>query len=172
MMKKLFLVASLVILSTAAGFSQKFAFVDTEYILSNIPSYKAAQDEMDKLAQGWQAEVEAARQEIDKMYKEYQAEKALLTQEMRTQREDEIIKKERDAKQLQNDYFGDEGMLSKKREEKIKPIQDEIYNALKEIANEGGYAIIFDTSSGPTILFSNPRYDISDEVLTRLGYKN
>jgi outer membrane protein len=170
-MKKLFLVASLVILS-AAGFSQKFAFVDTEYILSNIPSYKAAQDELDKLAQGWQAEVEAARQEIDKMYKEYQAEKALLTQEMRTQREDEIIKKERDAKQLQNDYFGEEGMLNKKREEKIKPIQDEIYNALKEIANEGGYAIIFDTSSGPTILFSNPRYDISDEVLTRLGYKN
>lgn len=171
-MKKILLALAIVLVSTATGFSQKFAFVDTEYILSNIPSYKAAQDELDKMAQEWQAEVEALRQEIDKMYREYQAEKVLLTQEMRTKREEEIIKKEREAKQLQNDYFGQEGMLFKKREEKIKPIQDEIYNALKEISNEGGYAIIFDTSSGATILFSNPRYDISDEVLTRLGYKN
>ena len=106
------------------------------------------------------------------MYREYQAEKVLLTQEMRNKREEEIINKEKEAKQLQNDYFGQEGMLYKKREEKISPIQDEIYNALKEISNESGYAIIFDTSSGPTILFSNPRYDISDEVLQRLGYKN
>lgn len=171
-MKKIFLTLSIVLVATLTGFSQKFAFVDSEYILSNIPTYKAAQDEIDKQAKEWQAEVEALYQEIDKMYREYQAEKVLLTQEMRTKREEEIIAKERDAKQLQNDYFGQEGMLYKKREEKVKPIQDEIYNALKEIANEGGYAIIFDTSSGPTILFSNPRYDISDEVLTRLGYKN
>jgi outer membrane protein len=171
-MKKLFLILSITLVTVSAGFSQKFAFVDTEYILSNIPTYKAAQDELDKMAKEWQSEVETKRQEIDKMYREYQAEKVLLTQEMRTKREEEIINKEREAKQLQNDYFGEEGMLFKKREEKIKPIQDEIYNALKEISNEGGYAIIFDTSSGPTILFSNPRYDISDEVLTRLGYKN
>lgn len=171
-MKKTFLTLSIVLVATLTGFSQKFAFVDSEYILSNIPTYKAAQDEIDKQAKEWQAEVEALYQEIDKMYREYQAEKVLLTQEMRTKREEEIIAKERDAKQLQNDYFGQEGMLYKKREEKVKPIQDEIYNALKEIANEGGYAIVFDTSSGPTILFSNPRYDISDEVLTRLGYKN
>lgn len=171
-MKKTFITLSIVLVATLTGFSQKFAFVDSEYILSNIPTYKAAQDEIDKQAKEWQAEVEALYQEIDKMYREYQAEKVLLTQEMRTKREEEIIAKERDAKQLQNDYFGQEGMLYKKREEKVKPIQDEIYNALKEIANEGGYAIVFDTSSGPTILFSNPRYDISDEVLTRLGYKN
>ena len=171
-MKKLALIFGIALLTTMAGFSQKFAFVDTEYILSNIPSYKAAQDELDKQAQEWQTEVEAMYKDIDKMYREYQAEKVLLTQEMRNKREEEIINKEKEAKQLQNDYFGQEGMLYKKREEKISPIQDEIYNALKEISNESGYAIIFDTSNGPTILFSNPRYDISDEVLQRLGYKN
>jgi outer membrane protein len=154
------------------SYAQKFAYVDTEYILSNIPSYKAAQDEINKQAEQWKAEVDALYQEIDKMYKDYQAEKPLLTQEMRSQREEEIVKKEQAAKQLQNDYFGQEGLLYKKRTEKISPIQDEIYNALKEISNEGGYALIFDTSSGPTILYSNPRYDISDQVLERLGYKN
>jgi outer membrane protein len=171
-MKKTASVIAIALLTATISFAQKFAFVDTEYILSNIPSYKSAQDEIDKQAQEWQAEVEAMYQEIDKMYREYQAEKVLLTQEMRTSREEAIINKEKEAKQLQNDYFGQEGLLYKKRQEKISPIQDEIYNALKEISNEGGYAIIFDTSSGPTILYSNPRYDISDEVLQRLGYKN
>jgi outer membrane protein len=171
-MKKLALILTIAVLPSLAALAQKFAYVDTEYILSNIPTYKAAQEELDKQAQVWQSEVEALYQDIDKMYREFQAEKVLLTQEMRNKREEEIINKEREAKQLQNDYFGQEGMLFKKREEKIKPIQDEIYNALKEISNESGYALIFDTSSGPSILFSNPRYDISDEVLTRLGYKN
>ncbi len=171
-MKKIIITLSLCMFVAIGAFAQKIAFVDTEYILTNIPSYKAAQDELESLADGWQAEVEAIYKEVDKMYREYQAEKVLLTQEMKTRREEEIVKKERDVKQLQNDYFGSEGMLFKKREEKIGPIQEEIFNAIKEIANESGYAGIFDTSNGPTVLYSNPRYDISDDVLERLGYKN
>jgi outer membrane protein len=171
-MKKISFIAIAFVLSTTSMFAQKFAYVDTEYILSNIPSYKAAQDEIDNIAKEWQTEIDTKRSEIDKLYREYQAEKVLLTQEMRAKREEEIISKERDLKKLQNDYFGPEGLLYQKREEKVGPIQEEIYNSLKEIANESGYALIFDTSSGPSILFSNPRYDISDQVLQRLGYKN
>ncbi|QQS51922.1 MAG: OmpH family outer membrane protein [Bacteroidota bacterium] len=170
MKRTLFLLLALTIGITLEA--QKFAFVDTEYILNNIPNYKAAQDELDKQAAEWQTEVEARYQEIDKLYREYQAEKVLLTQEMRKKREEEIINSEREVKKLQNDYFGEEGLLFKKRQEKIKPIQDEVFNALKEISNESGYAIIFDSAGGPTVLYTNPRFDISDEVLIRLGYKN
>lgn len=171
-MKKISFIAVAFLLSTTSLFAQKFAYVDTEYILANIPSYKAAQGEIENIAKEWQAEIDAKHQEIEKLYREYQAEKVLLTQEMRTKREEEIINKEREVKKLQNDYFGPEGLLFQKREEKVGPIQEEIYSALKEIANESAYALIFDTSSGPSILFSNPRYDISDQVLQRLGYKN
>ena len=170
-MKQLTLVLLALALSSLVQ-AQKFAFVDTEYILNNIPSYKAAQEELEKQAGEWQAEIEARYQEIDKMYREYQAEKVLLTQEMRKKREEDIINTEREVKKLQNDYFGDEGLLFKKRQEKIGPIQDQIYDAIKEISNETGYAIIFDSASGPTVMYTNPRYDISDEVLERLGYKN
>ncbi len=167
-------IVSILILATAfvSGMAQKYAFVDTEYILSNIPSYKAAQDQLDKLSDEWQKEVEAKYAEIDKMYKDYQTEKVLLTQEMQTKRENAIIDKEKEAKQMQNDYFGQDGELFKKREELVKPIQDEIYNAVKDIATENGYAVIFDSASGPTMLYTNPRYDVSDEVLRKLGYKN
>lgn len=171
-MKKTILTISLCLLAGISTYAQKVAFVDTEYILSNIPSYKAAQDDLESQAAEWQTEIENLYKEIDKMYREYQAEKVLLTQDMKSRREEEIIKKEREVKQLQNDYFGNEGMLFKKREEKIGPIQEEVYNAIKEIANENGYAGIFDTANGPTVLYSNPRYDISDDVLERLGYKN
>jgi len=106
------------------------------------------------------------------MYKDYQAEKVLLTDEIRKTREDEIINKEKEVKELQKNYFGQSGSLYKKRQELIKPIQDEIYKAVKDIATESGYAVIFDTSSGPTMLYTNPRYDVSDEVLEKLGYKN
>jgi len=171
MRKIISLLAISVFVATSSLFAQKYAFVDTEYILSNIPSYKAAQDELEKLAEEWKAEVETKYNEIDKMYRSYQAEKVLLSQDIKAKREEEIIEKEREAKKLQNEYFGQEGLLYKKREEKIKPIQEEIYSAIEELSNERGYAIIFDTSSGPTILYSNPRYDVSDDVLTRLGYK-
>jgi len=171
-MKKVITTLAFAVLTISFSLAQKFAFVDTDYVLNNIPSYKAAENELDKISQQYENEVSAIFESIDKMYREYQAEKVLLTDEIKSKREEEIITKERDAKKLQNDYFGQEGLLFKKRQELVKPIQDEVYGAVKEIANENGYAVIFDSSSGPTMLYTNPRYDISDEVLQRLGYKN
>ncbi|NMB72198.1 MAG: OmpH family outer membrane protein, partial [Bacteroidales bacterium] len=115
--------------------------------------------------------IEAKYAEIDNMYKKYQAEKVLLTDEMKNKREEEIVTKEKEVKDLQKKYFGQDGALFKKREELIKPIQDEIYNAIKEIAAEGGFAVIFDTSADATIIYSDPKYDKSDQVLQKLGYK-
>jgi outer membrane protein len=171
-MKKLFAIVLIAAFSSVFGMAQKFAYVDTEYILGNIPSYKAAQEQIDKLSNEWQKEVEGKYAEIDKMYKTFQSEKVLLTEEMKTKREDEIVKREQEVKDLQKKYFGREGQLFKKRQELIKPIQDQVYNAVKELAAEQGYAIIFDTASNPNILYSNPKNDKSDEVLQRLGYKN
>lgn len=169
---KRFAVILLIICSFGFASAQKFAFVDTEYILNNIPAYKAAQDQLDKYSAELQKEIEGKYSEIDDMYKKFQAEKVLLSDEMKNKREDEIVSKEKDVKDLQKKYFGNDGMLFKKREELVKPIQDEIYNAVKEIAAEGGYAAIFDTSADATILFSDPKYDKSDQVLQKLGYKN
>lgn len=150
--------------------AQKFAFVNSEYILKKIPSFKAAQEQLDKLSAQYQKEIETKYSEVDKMYQDYQAEKVLLTDEMRKKREDEIITKERLVKDLQVKYFGKDGLLFKKREELVKPIQDQVDNAIKELANEGGYAVIFDSSVSQNILYSNPRYDKSEEVLQKLGY--
>lgn len=171
-MKRILLIPVLFALFAGIAPGQKYAFVDTEYILSNIPSYKAAQEQLDKTSEEWQKEVESQYAEIEKMYKDYQAEKVLLTDDMRRKREDEIINKEKEVKELQKKYFGQDGALFKKRQELVKPIQDDIYQAVKDIATESGYAVIFDTSSGPTMLYFNPRYDVSDEVLQKLGYKN
>ena len=171
-MKKI--IASLIIAATAlgAGVAQKYAFVDTDYILNRIPSYNAAQDQLDKLSEEWQQEVEEMYGVIETLYKNYQTEKVLLSEDMRAQKEEEIITKEKEAKELQNKYFGREGSLYTKRQELIKPIQDEIYRAVKEIATEGNFAVIFDTSSGANMLYTNPKYDKSDDVLEKLGYKN
>ncbi|MFP4059815.1 MAG: OmpH family outer membrane protein [Bacteroidales bacterium] len=152
--------------------AQKFAYVDTDYILKNIPSYNAAQEELDELSEKWQQEVEAARTEVEEMYKDYQAEAVLLTDEMKQKREEAIMQKEQQVKELQQKYFGREGMLYQKRQELISPIQDEVYNAVKEIATEGGFSIILDTSPGVNVLYSDPKFDRSDQVLEKLGYKN
>lgn len=168
-MKKLFIIP-LFLLFALTGYSQKFAFVDTDYILKKIPSYRSAQEQLDKQAAVYQKEVEEKYAEIDKLFKTFEAEKVLLTEEMKTKREDDIITLEKKAKELQMKYFGREGMLFKKREELVKPIQDQVYNTVKEIATEGGYAIIFDSASSPNMLYTNPRYDKSDEVLQKLGY--
>lgn len=171
-MKTISSIAVLILITATFGYAQKFAYVDTEYILSNIPSYKAAQDKLDEISAEWQKEVEAAYAEVEKMYKEYQTEKVLLSDELKAKKEEEIINKEKETKDLQKKYFGREGELYKKRQELVKPIQDEVYNAVKEIAIEGGYALIFDTAGGPNILYSNPKNDKSDMVLEKLGYKN
>ncbi|MBN1790766.1 MAG: OmpH family outer membrane protein [Bacteroidales bacterium] len=171
-MKKLSIILAGLLLSIGLTMAQKYAFVDTEYILNNIPNYKAAQEQLDKFSADWQKEVEAKYTEIEKMYKDYQAERVLLSEDMRRQREEAIVNKEKEAKELQKNYFGQEGALYKKRQELIQPIQDEIYKAIKDLATENGYAVIFDTSSGPSMIYTNPRYDVSDEVLQKLGYKN
>ena len=172
-MKKLFFTLAVVIITTVSGLAQKYAFVDTEYILNNIPTYESAQDQLDQLSIQWQKEIEAMYTQIDKMYKDFQAERVLLTEEMKTKRENDIINKEKEAKDLQKKYFGKEGDLYKKRQELIKPIQDDIFNAVKEIAEERSFSIIFDTAAGGlSMLYTDPKYDKSDEVLEKLGYKN
>lgn len=171
-MRKLSLLFITLIFVSATSFAQKYGFVDTEYILNNIPSYAAAQEKLDQLSEGWEKEISGAYAEVEQMYKDYQNEVVLLSREAKVKREEEIISSERAAKELQNMYFGVEGELFKKRGELIQPIQDEIYNAVKELAIEGSYAVIFDTSSGMNMLYTNPKYDVSDEVLEKLGYKN
>jgi outer membrane protein len=170
-MKRFIAVFSLIIAATLASWGQKYAFVDTEYILNNIPSYKAAQDKLDNLSKQWEKEIQDKYAEIDKLYKAYQNEAVLLTPEMKKKREDEIINKEKAVRALQKKYFGPEGDLFKKREELVKPIQDEVYAAVKQLAVDGNYAVIFDIASGPMFLYTNPRYDLSDQVLKKMGYK-
>jgi outer membrane protein len=150
----------------------KLGYVDSDYILKNIPAYQSAQAQLDRIAADWQKEIETVYAQIDKMYKDFQAEKVLLTEEMKTKRENDIIAKEKDAKELQKKYFGKEGDLFKKRQELVKPIQDEVFNAVKELATEGSYAIIFDTAGNLNMLYTDPKLDKSDEVLKKLGYKN
>ena len=169
-MKKSILITLIAFLFAGSGFAQKFAFVDTEYILNRIPTYKAAQDQVDKISQDYQKEIEAKYQEVDKVYKDFQKEKVLLTEDQKTKKEDEIMVKEKEIKDLQKKYFGAEGAVFQKRQELVKPIQDEIYKVVKEMAIEGAYAVIFDTASGAGILYENPKYNKSDEVLEKLGY--
>lgn len=171
-MKKIIFMTVIVLAATLSGTAQKFAFVDSEYIRNNIPAFTAAQQQLDKLSEGWEKEVSDGYAVVEQMYKDYQAEVVLLTQDQKKKREEAIINKEKEVKDLQNRYFGMEGELSKKREELVKPIQDQILKAIKEISVEGSYAVIFDTSAGSNILFANPRYDLSDQVLQKMGYKN
>ncbi|MBE0668251.1 MAG: OmpH family outer membrane protein [Bacteroidales bacterium] len=171
-MKKIIVLTMLVLATTFSGVAQKFAFVDSEYIRNNIPAFTAAQQQLDKLSEGWEKEVADGYAAVETMYKNYQAEVVLLSQDQKKKREEAIITKEKEVKDLQNKYFGMEGELYKKREELVKPIQDEILKAIKEISVEGSYAVIFDTSTGSNILFANPKYDLSDQVLQKLGYKN
>jgi outer membrane protein len=171
-MRKIGVLTGLLILTSAMAIAQKYAFVDSEYIRTNIPAFTSAQEQLDKLSQQWEKEVSDGYAVVEQMYKSYQNEAVLLSQDMKTKREEAIINKEKEMKDLQNKYFGMEGELFKKREELVKPIQDEIIKAIKEIAVDGAYAVIFDTAAGGNILFANPKYDISDQVLEKLGYKN
>ena len=170
MKKTLFLL--LVTLLPLSVMAQKYGFVDSNYILNNIPNYKAAQEQLNKLSEEWQKEVERVYAEIEGMYRDYQAERVLLTEDMRIKREEEIVNREREAKELQNSHFGQEGMLYEKRQELTEPIQEEVYKGISDLATEEGYAAIFDSAGGPFMLYFNPRYDLSDEVLQKLGYKN
>ncbi|MDR0711568.1 MAG: OmpH family outer membrane protein [Prevotellaceae bacterium] len=173
-MKKIFLVAVAAALMIAAGAvqvqAQKYAVIDSEYILNKMPRYKNAQEQVDKYAAGYQKEVDDLYKKVDEMFRTFQAEKMLLTEEIKRKREEEIIAKEKEAKELQRTHFGPEGTLFKKREELLKPIQDQLYNAIKDMASEGAYCVIFDAANNPSLIYINPRYDRSDDVLKRLGF--
>lgn len=170
-MKKLVLTIAAVFSLIAISSAQKFAYIDTEYIMENIPAYTAAQEQLDQLSSQYQKELESMHAEIEQMYKDYQAESVLLSEDMKRRREDVIISKEKDYKSLQRKYFGPNGDLFTKRQGLVKPIQDDIFNAVQEISNEGSYAVIFDKAGATTLFFTNPRYDLSDQVLQKLGYK-
>ena len=168
-MKKIaFLFVSLVCLAGIVR-AQKVAFVDTQYILDNIPEYAEAQAQLDEISVQWQKEIEEKFAEVDKMYRDYQAQSVLLPEDMKKKKEQEIVDKEKEAKGLQRKYFGKDGELFKKRQELIKPIQEKIYNAIQQIADDNNYGIVFDKAGSLTIMYSNPKYDISDDVLDQLG---
>lgn len=171
-MKKLAFVFIFALISTFSVLGQRFAYIDSDYILENIPEYQAAQMQLNQLSQQWQTEIEAEFTEIDRLYREYQAESVLLPEEMRRQREEQIIAKEKEAKDLQMKRFGREGDLFKKREELMKPLQDQIYTAIQDIATKGNYAIIFDKTGSNNMIYSDVRFDLSDEVLQKMGYRN
>jgi outer membrane protein len=170
-MRKLIIITGILLFGISSAFAQKFAYVDTEYILNNIPSYKAAQQQLDQLSAQYQKELESMHAEVEQMYKDFQSESVLLSDEMKKKREDVIITKEKEYKELQRKYFGREGDLFKKRQGLIKPIQDDVFNAIQEISTEGSYAVIFDKANGVTLIYTNPKFDLSDQVLEKLGYR-
>jgi outer membrane protein len=151
--------------------AQKTAYVDLDYILANVPDYKNAQSELDKISAQWQKEIEAKFAEVDKLYKSYQAEEILLTEELKKKRQSEIIQKEKEAKDLQKQRFGVDGDLYKKRQELVKPIQDKVYNAVKALCDKQQIMIMFNKTSELNILYANPKFDRSDEVLESMGFK-
>jgi len=157
--------------STSSLQAQRFAYVDTEYIMSKIPEYEMAEGQLDKIAEKWQGEVQKKYAEIEDMYKDYQANQILLTEDMRTAREDEIMAKEKDLKAFQKSKFGYEGELFQKRQELVKPIQDQVYEAIQKLATQKAFDFILDKSSGVSILFANPKFDKSDDVLRELGIR-
>jgi len=172
-MKRTVLIMSAVLLCTLASTvtAQKFAFIDMEYILKNIPAYEMTNEQLGQLSEKWQAEVETLQQEAQTMYKNFQSDLVFLSAEMKSKREEEIIKKEQAAQDLKRKYFGAEGELYKKREQLMKPIQDEIFNAVKAIAEDNGYQAIVDrTSALGIVIFASPKIDVSDEVLKKMGY--
>ena len=150
--------------------AQKFAMVDMEYIMKNIPSYETANDQLTQISKKWQSEVDIQMQEVQKMYKNYQTELVFLSDDMKSKREEEIVTKEKTAQELKRKYFGPEGELFKKRQSLMKPIQDEVYSAIQDISKEKDYDLVFDKSSAMSVIFTTPKLDISDTVLQKLGY--
>ncbi len=171
-MKKLAITLILAVTAVMAAGAQKFALIDMEYILKNVPAYEMANEQLNQLSQRWQKEVENIGKEAETMYQNYLADKVFLTEEQVKKREEEIVAKEKEATELRFKYFGPEGELYKKRQTLLKPVQDDVYNAVKKVAEERGYQAIFDRASASDIIFASPRIDVSKEVLAKLGYSN
>lgn len=170
-MKKILLSLTLFAVCAMTVSAQKFALVDMEYILKNVPAYERAGEQLNQVSRKWQAEVDALQQEAETLYKNYQSEAVFLSNEQKTKREEAVVAKEKEAAELKRKYFGPEGEYYKKRESLMAPIEDEIYNAVKDIADQKGYSLVLDRASESAgIIFASPKVDISSEVLTRLGY--
>jgi outer membrane protein len=169
-MKKLIILFAFLMGAFSFSYAQKFAIVDMEYIMKHVPAYESANEQLNQVSKKWQAEVEAKMQVVQNLYKTYQTEVVFMSPEMKTKRENEIVEKEKASQDLKRQYFGPEGELYKKRQSLMKPIQDEVYNAIQTISNDKGYQLILDKSSSMNIIFSSPKIDISDEVLVKLGY--
>ena len=170
-MKKLFLTAVACMLAFAGAQAQKYVTVDMEYILKNIPAYERANEQLNQQSKRWQGEIEELVQEAETLYKKYQSESAFLSDAQRIEHEEAILAKEKEAAELKRKYFGPSGELFKKRESLMAPIQEEIYTAIKDISDQKGYGLILDRASDAGIIFASPKIDISNEVLTKLGYK-
>jgi len=171
MKKKIMMLFVTALMAVTAG-AQKFALVDMEYILKNIPAYERANEQLSQVAKKWQAEVDAMNTVAQTLYKNYQNEVVFLSQEQKKARQEAIMEKEKEASELKKKYFGPEGELFKKRTSLMTPIQEEIYNAVKDIADMRGYSLVIDRASDTGIVFGSPKIDISNEVLRKLGYSN
>lgn len=159
----------------AAGFTadaQRYAIIDTKFILDKLPEYKDAQKTLDDMAAVWQKEIDALQQELDKMYRDFEAEQVMLSDELRRKREDQLFNKEKTLRDLQRKRFGFEGDLFKKRQELVKPVQDKVFNAVQKLAVARGYDFILDKSEGITVIFADPKLEKSEDVLKELGVKN
>ncbi len=169
-MKKIAIILAIAMAGCISAAAQKFALVDMEYILKNVPSYEMANEQLNQLSQRWQKEVEAVGKEAETLYQNYLSDKVFLTDEQVKKREEEIVAKEKEATELRYKYFGPEGELYQKRQTLLNPIPDDVYNAVKKVADERGYQAIFDRASSSDIIFASPRIDVSNEVLAKLGY--
>ncbi len=170
-MKKILFVALSFLLMSIAVQAQKYAIIDTRYILDKLPDYKTAQSQLDDVAIGWQKDIDAQQVELDKMYQNFEAEQVMLTEELKKKRETQLYNKEKELRDLQRKRFGFEGDLFKKRQELIKPIQDKVYNAVQKMAVFRGYDFVLDRSEGITIIFADPKLDKSEDVLKDLGVR-
>lgn len=169
-MKRTALITVALLWCALGAMAQKFALIDMEYVLKNIPTYEIANEQVNQMSIRWQKEVEAIADEADKMYKDYQSNMVFLTDDQKKKREQEITAKEKAAAELRQKYFGPEGDLFVLRQKLMEPIQDEVYNAVKAVSEERGFQCIFDRASSADIIFASPRIDISNEVLAKLGY--
>lgn len=169
-MKKILLTLLAVVAVSLGASAQKFALVDMEYILRNVPSYEMANEQLNQISARFEKEVNDMSAEAETMYKNYQSDRVFLTDEQKQAREQEIVAKEKEVSDMRYKYFGSEGELFKKRQSLMKPIQEEVYEAIKAVSQEKGYQVIFDRASSQSIVFASPRIDISNDVLAKLGY--
>ncbi|MEZ3531529.1 MAG: OmpH family outer membrane protein [Muribaculaceae bacterium] len=169
-MKKIILTLFVALMATMAASAQKFALIDMDYILRNVPAYEMANEQLNQVSLRWEKEVNELSKEAETMYKNYQSDMVFLTDDQKKKREEEIVAKEKEVTDTRYKYFGPEGELYKKRQSLMKPIQEDVYNAVKAVAEEKGYQAIFDRASSQSIVFASPRIDVSNEVLSKLGY--